>query len=137
MATAKDFYFARAAQVKLPKWNNGRVALTGDAAYAPSGQTGQGTSLAIVGGYMIAGELGSNPDDPQAAFEAYEQKLRPYVEKLQQIPFKGEAPKLINPQSYFGITLLRSVFWFVSFSGLWKVFNVQQDKSYDLPEYAF
>lgn len=99
MCECDDFYFARIMQVKLESWHTGRVGLAGDAAYAPSPLTGQGTTLAIIGGYLLAGELAENPNDPSAAFAEYRRKFAPYTEKSQVIPFGGKAPKLILPVS--------------------------------------
>jgi 2-polyprenyl-6-methoxyphenol hydroxylase-like FAD-dependent oxidoreductase len=62
----------------------------GDAAYAPSFLTGQGTSLALVGAYVLAGELASHADHA-AAFAAYDRKLRPFVELTQANVGEGRA----------------------------------------------
>lgn len=66
--------------------------LLGDAAYAPPPLTGQGTSLAILGAYVLAQELSRNRDDESAAFEKYEERLRSYVGNAQSIPLGGYAP---------------------------------------------
>ncbi len=84
MQTAADLYADLVAQIRMPTWSNGRVALVGDAAYAPSFLTGQGTSLALVGAYVLAGELAAHTD-PHRAFAAYEQQMRPYVEANQAL----------------------------------------------------
>ena len=60
--------FQPVAQVRTPAWSKGRVVLLGDAAYAPSPLTGKGTSLALIGAYLLAGELGRG-DEPAAAFQ--------------------------------------------------------------------
>lgn len=83
--TAPDFYFGVMSQILMPHWTRGRVALVGDAGYCPSPFTGQGTSLAIVGAYILASELGRHRDDHEAAFAAYEERMRPFVEKNQAI----------------------------------------------------
>lgn len=138
MWNAKDFYLAQTAQIKLSKWSCGRVVLTGDAAYCPSPPTGMGTVLAILGSYIIAGELASNPDDPAAAFEKYEERLRAYVEKAQYVPLAGLLPKIGNPQSVSGIRVLRFVFWVIAWTGVWKLVGVKQtDGGFVLPEYDF
>jgi 2-polyprenyl-6-methoxyphenol hydroxylase-like FAD-dependent oxidoreductase len=76
MDTASDFYFDAMSQVELPSWSSGRVVLLGDAAHCPAPASGQGTSLALVGAYVLGQHLGE-PD----GFAAYEHTLRPYVEK--------------------------------------------------------
>jgi len=79
---ADDVFCDTVAQIHMPRWSKGRVALVGDAAYGPSFMTGQGSSLALVGAYMLAGELASNPD-PHVAFARYEELTRPFVEANQ------------------------------------------------------
>ncbi|GIF17540.1 2-polyprenyl-6-methoxyphenol hydroxylase-like FAD-dependent oxidoreductase [Actinoplanes tereljensis] len=73
---ADDFYFDSLSQIELDAWSKGRVVLLGDAAHCPSPASGQGTSLALVGAYVLAETLGK-PD----GLEEYEQTMRPYVEK--------------------------------------------------------
>jgi 2-polyprenyl-6-methoxyphenol hydroxylase-like FAD-dependent oxidoreductase len=68
----------------MPSWSQGRVSLVGDAAFAPSFRSGQGTSLALVGAYVLAGELATH-DDPGDAFAAYERIVRPFVEANQAL----------------------------------------------------
>jgi 2-polyprenyl-6-methoxyphenol hydroxylase-like FAD-dependent oxidoreductase len=89
MEDATDLYFDSLAQVKMPAWSNGRVALVGDAAYSPSPFTGQGTSLALVGAFVLARELARTPADPAAAFARCEQRMRPYVELNQELLYAG------------------------------------------------
>jgi 2-polyprenyl-6-methoxyphenol hydroxylase-like FAD-dependent oxidoreductase len=79
MEDSTDFYFGAVAQVKMDGWSNGRVVLVGDAAYCPSPFSGQGTSLALVGAYVLATELARNQSDCSAAFERYESRMRPFV----------------------------------------------------------
>jgi 2-polyprenyl-6-methoxyphenol hydroxylase-like FAD-dependent oxidoreductase len=85
MKGVPDFYFDSAAQIRMPHWWEGRVALVGDAGYAPSPLSGQGTSVAIVGGYVLAGELAKAEGDPTLAFTEYEKELRRFVKKNQEL----------------------------------------------------
>jgi 2-polyprenyl-6-methoxyphenol hydroxylase-like FAD-dependent oxidoreductase len=80
----------------MPQWSKGRVALVGDAAHAPSFRSGQGTSLALVGAYVLAGELARH-DDPLAAFAAYERIARPFVETNQALAIKEEGEDSFLP----------------------------------------
>ena len=57
MDQATDFYFDAISQIHMPAWSKGRAALVGDAAYGPSPLSGQGSTLALVGAYVLAGEL--------------------------------------------------------------------------------
>jgi 2-polyprenyl-6-methoxyphenol hydroxylase-like FAD-dependent oxidoreductase len=78
MWPAPDFYFDGSRQVRLDRWSTGRVVLLGDAAWA-AGPGGNGTGSAIVGAYILAGELHAAGGDHRAAFSRYEQRLRDYV----------------------------------------------------------
>lgn len=90
MRGADDLFFDVVSQIHLPHWSSGRVAFVGDAAYAPSFLTGQGSSVALVGAYVLAGELAVQADHT-AAFEAYERTTRPYVELNQTLVTDGTA----------------------------------------------
>ena len=59
MRNAPDFYFDEMSQIVMDHWSIGRVALVGDAAYCCSPLSGQGTSVALLGAYILAGELKS------------------------------------------------------------------------------
>jgi 2-polyprenyl-6-methoxyphenol hydroxylase-like FAD-dependent oxidoreductase len=87
-AGADDFYFDALVQVHMDDWTRGRIALAGDAACCPSPLTGLGTSLALVGAYVLAGELSAHPDH-RPAFAAYERIVRPYVDAAQKLPPGG------------------------------------------------
>ncbi|MET7398794.1 FAD-dependent monooxygenase [Dactylosporangium sp. NPDC005572] len=78
MWDAPDFYFDAMAQVHLPAWSAGRVTLVGDAGYCASPLSGQGTSLALVGAYVLADEL-AKAGDHVTALTRYEERLRPFV----------------------------------------------------------
>ncbi len=83
LADAPDFYFDSMSQVHMDRWSTGRVALVGDAAYAASPASGQGTSLALVGAYVLAAELAAG--EYAQAFAAYEQRMRPFVSQNQAL----------------------------------------------------
>ncbi|HEU4545153.1 MAG TPA: FAD-dependent monooxygenase [Microlunatus sp.] len=103
-----EVYFEAISQVQAPRWSVGRTAVLGDAAYCASPISGMGTSLALAGAYVLAGELATRPDHV-SAFAAYESIMRPYVEQAQQLP--PGTPRLANPQTRAGIagfnTILR------------------------------
>lgn len=91
---ADDFYLDALVQVRMDRWNRGRVAVVGDAAWCPTPLTGLGTSLAVVGAYVLAGELASQPDIT-VAMDRYNNLVRPYVTTGQKLPprgMKGYAP---------------------------------------------
>ncbi|WP_433723044.1 FAD-dependent monooxygenase [Nocardia sp. CA-129566] len=80
-----DFYLDQVAQVVMDRWSNGRVGLLGDAAFSSSPMSGQGTGLALVGAYLLAGELAAAGWDPAAGFAGYEDRMRSFVEANQEI----------------------------------------------------
>jgi 2-polyprenyl-6-methoxyphenol hydroxylase-like FAD-dependent oxidoreductase len=90
MRDADDLFFDTAGQIRMPGWSSGRVALVGDAAYAPSFLTGQGASLALAGAYLLAHAL-SGDLDHTAAFAAYERDLRGFVARNQALVDTGGA----------------------------------------------
>jgi 2-polyprenyl-6-methoxyphenol hydroxylase-like FAD-dependent oxidoreductase len=89
-----DFYCERVAFVKMDSWSRGRVALVGVAAYCPSVMTGMGTTSAIVGAYILAGEIGrrcrgsneerNSKESLGAALTAYEQVYLPFMQQIQK-----------------------------------------------------
>ncbi len=91
---ADDLFFDTVSQIRMPDWSKGRVALVGDAAFAPSFRSGQGTSLALVGAYVLSGELAAH-DNPTAAFAAYERIMRPFVDANQALAIKASGNFLL------------------------------------------
>jgi 2-polyprenyl-6-methoxyphenol hydroxylase-like FAD-dependent oxidoreductase len=92
---ADDFYLDSLVQIQLPQWSKGRVALVGDAAWCPTPLTGLGTSLAIVGAYVLGNEIATRAELP-AALARYEEIMRPYVTTGQKLPpggMRGYAPQ--------------------------------------------
>jgi len=98
-AESDDFYFDSFLQVHMPTISQGRVTLAGDAGYCASPLSGMGTSLALVGAYVLAGELvdaGSlDAERIQAALQRYESVMRPYIDRCQDLPngIDGYLPK--------------------------------------------
>jgi 2-polyprenyl-6-methoxyphenol hydroxylase-like FAD-dependent oxidoreductase len=96
---ADDFYFDAFVQIHLPSFSKGRVTLVGDAGYCASPLSGMCTTLALVGAYVLAGELGpANAVDPQrirSAMARYEEVMRPFVARCQDLPngIDGYLPK--------------------------------------------
>jgi 2-polyprenyl-6-methoxyphenol hydroxylase-like FAD-dependent oxidoreductase len=88
MPGADDFYFDSISQVRVDRWARGRVVLIGDAGYCGSPLTGLGTSMSLVGAYVLAGELASH-DRPEPAFAAYQQQMAAYVASGMELPPGG------------------------------------------------
>lgn len=115
MLKADDFYTTEIVQVKPPGLYRNRVVLVGDAGYAP-GPTGTGTSLALSGAYILAGEVSRHQGDLAAGLKAYEARMRPIIDDLQQMsPFILSA---MAPQTRLGIWLRNTMFSLVCWSGI-------------------
>src|SRR5262245_62202476 len=89
MPTASDWYFDKAAQIAMPRWSQGRVVLVGDAAYCASPMSGQGTSLALIGAYVLAGELAAASGDCPRAFAEYESAMRHFIDANQALGLRS------------------------------------------------
>jgi 2-polyprenyl-6-methoxyphenol hydroxylase-like FAD-dependent oxidoreductase len=140
MVKSEDFYASEMAQVKMPKVYNGRVVLVGDAGYA-AGPTGGGTSLALAGAYMLAGELRKNKGDMATGLRGYEERMRLIVDELQKIP--PFVPDLLAPQTAWGIWLRNQIFAVVTRSGVLELVQrffagaFANSEGYKLPEYEW
>lgn len=144
MSSAPDFYFHPMQQIKMDKWSHNRIVCLGDTAFAPTPLTGMGTSLAIIGGYMLAGELMKlQPDQhPRMALEAYENAFRPFVEQTQEIP--SILPGAVHPDTAWKRWLLQTcvstVAWAVSFPLITRLIGgngtaEDNDDGFKLPRY--
>jgi 2-polyprenyl-6-methoxyphenol hydroxylase-like FAD-dependent oxidoreductase len=98
-------YFSAVGQVRAANWSKGRIALLGDAAYCPATFGGGGTSLALIGAYVLAGEL-SQTDDHRAALTRYERIMRPVAEATP--PARMSVLRRANPRTRPGIRALQS-----------------------------
>jgi len=85
LAEATEVYFDSIAQVHLGSYSRGRVCLIGDAAWCASPRSGMGTSLAVVGAYVLAHELRAAGGDYAAAFVEYQRLLAPFVARCQKL----------------------------------------------------
>lgn len=102
-----ELYVEDLTQVVAPTWSNGRVVLLGDAAWCVTPIAGAGTSLALVGAYVLAVELSrlSAGRPPREAFARWEDWMRPMVQDAQDLP--PGTPRLANPETRLGTALLR------------------------------
>lgn len=91
------FYFDSVTQLRLDTWSRGRVALVGDAGYCPGPAVGGSTTLAVVGAYVLAGELAEARGDHTRAFRAYEAGMAEYVRGSRA--FAINAAKRLVPSS--------------------------------------
>ncbi|BBX62854.1 hypothetical protein MSAS_20280 [Mycobacterium saskatchewanense] len=114
MRTAPDFYFDEMSQIKMDRWSRGRVALVGDAAYCCSPLSGQGTSVALLGAYVLAGELKAATRDGEVDYELgfanYHKEFSDYVKRNQwlvvdNIPGGAPIPQDVFDRIVNSITL--------------------------------
>ena len=93
----KSMFFDTTTQIIMDAWSKENIVLVGDAAHAPSFLTGQGSSLAMIGSYILANELKVN-DTLSDAFESYERAMKPFVEANQSVVEK-DGFSIINPKN--------------------------------------
>lgn len=155
MRTAGDWAYQDLAQVKLDCWTRGRVALVGDAGYCPTPLTGLGTTLALVGAYVLAGELsrtcGESPrgdtdpavgkpsrsdGDVPLALARYDEVMRRFVTRAQELP--PGTPAGFAPRGTVGLLLSDLTYRTATVWPFRKVWAAQFDKAngIDLPDYA-
>ena len=155
---SEDFYCERLGVVELDPWYKGRVAVVGDAAYSPTTMTGMGTTCAIVGAYVLAGEIqkhcpaaaaaaagsdNSSSNDKSssglaAAFEGYEQNFRPFMKQVQHGVADGSpiTDWFFSSKFRIGIaTFLLGVASRLSLDSLSRFFLRETIKNWSLPDY--
>lgn len=129
---AQEVYLDSISRVEVPSYSRGRVVLLGDSAY---GNTlgGFGTGLAIVGAYVLAGELSRAGGDYRKAFSRYEELFRPYAKVSKQ----GNAGPFLAPPSPLR---MRTRNWTFKSRLLLRMMLSLTDRfatSIELPEYEF
>ncbi len=110
--SSSDFYFDRVSQIHMDPqkglWTRGRVTLIGDAAFCVSLLAGQGSALAMVAAYILAGELHRSNGDYAEAFRRYQNLFAPFVLEKQKaaLRFAGS----FAPKSKFALLLRNQIF---------------------------
>ena len=141
MMETADFYASEVVQVKPPSVYKGRLVLVGDAGYAP-GFTGGGTTLALAGAYVLAGEVGvRHKGNVAAGLGGYEELMRPIITDLQKTP--PLVPTAMAPQTAWGIWLRNMIFAFITWTRFLNLIQrffasafAETDK-HKLPEYEW
>jgi 2-polyprenyl-6-methoxyphenol hydroxylase-like FAD-dependent oxidoreductase len=101
------FYFDSITQLKMDTWTRGRVSLVGDAGYCPGPAVGGSTSLAVVGAYVLAGELAAAGSDYARGFRAAEATLQGYVQGSRLLALQAARQLIVD--SYSGLWLQAQV----------------------------
>ncbi|KAF2713435.1 FAD/NAD(P)-binding domain-containing protein [Pleomassaria siparia CBS 279.74] len=140
MDQADDFYMQKVARIVTPTWTKGRFALVGDSAMATMGV---GTTLAMMGAYILSGELAKTTSSDSSmhvatALSQYEKTLRQYYEKNSAAP--SGFPQLANPQTQWGIGVMHMTLRFAYYTGLERLLRGMGDSSeevWKLPDYGW
>jgi 2-polyprenyl-6-methoxyphenol hydroxylase-like FAD-dependent oxidoreductase len=148
MRDADDFYCERMGLVNLRPWSKGYVTLVGDAAHCPTVLTGMGTTSAMVGAYILAGEISTQCADDgdgrtkaervERALEGYERKFRPYMDHVQKDVLRNAHNQWAMAGSAFSVGVMN---WLLGVAAFFKInmaeaFGIRDDiKGWDLPEY--
>ena len=115
-----DLYFDRVSQIRMDPqlglWTRGRVSLIGDAASCVSLLAGEGSGLAMVAAYILAGELHRAGGDYAQAFARYQELFKPFVLKKQKsaLRFAGN----LAPKSKFAMSLRNQIMNLMTFPGI-------------------
>jgi 2-polyprenyl-6-methoxyphenol hydroxylase-like FAD-dependent oxidoreductase len=129
-----DFYFDSISQIKMESWSKGRITLVGDACDCPSLLSGKGSTLAMVGAYILAGELKQANGDYKIAFEQYQNIFKPFMSKKQKAA--QSFAKSFVPKTNFSIWLRNLVFKLMSLPFVAQlVLGQLKDKGLRLKEY--
>ncbi|PSN71561.1 FAD/NAD(P)-binding domain-containing protein [Corynespora cassiicola Philippines] len=137
MMLSDDFYATELVQVKVPSLYKGRFVMVGDAGYGTS-FTGTGTTLALTGAYILAGEIANHKDNIAKGLGSYEEKMKPIISDMQQIP--PGMPTILAPQTAWGIWLRNTILAFITWSRIFewggKFFASSfAPPKYELPDY--
>lgn len=134
LKSSDDFYAHELGQIKLSQFSTGRIVLIGDAGYYPSPFTGLGTNLALMGSYILAGELARQGTDIPGALKAYNEKMRPIVDECQKISVR--LLDFLFPSSRFGVWSMQWAMWVVSkINGFFPQFQGVDTHDQRIPEY--
>ncbi|KAI9047889.1 hypothetical protein LZ554_007691 [Drepanopeziza brunnea f. sp. 'monogermtubi'] len=137
MKSTNSFHTDQMAQVRLPAWYKGRCALVGDAAYGPSVGSAQSTRMAVIGAYVLAGEIGLNMDDPQDALWRYDVKVRKIVEEEQERWIEKMPLEWMNPQTTWGKWARQTILSMVSSDHPTSKLPETLESAFDLPDYEW
>jgi 2-polyprenyl-6-methoxyphenol hydroxylase-like FAD-dependent oxidoreductase len=102
-----NLYYDQVAQVELPKWSSERVVLVGDACQAVSLLAGQGASLAVAGGKLLAEHIVA-AGTSGFGFSAYEAEWNPVVRSKQAAGRRAAASFV--PTDRFALLVRRVAF---------------------------
>lgn len=133
---ADDFYLDRVSQIRAPSWSRGHVTLTGDAAFCVSLLAGQGSALAIIAAYVLAGELTRSGGQIAPALESYQRRLQGYIAMKQNAAARFAGA--MAPKTRFGLWFRNMVVRSMGIPGLAQLaIGREITDSLTLPAYRF
>ncbi len=133
---AAELYFDRVSQIRMRNWSRGRIALIGDAAFCVSLLAGQGSALAMLSAYVLAGELAQAGGRYRQAFDNYETRLRGFIETKQQGAERFASA--FAPKTRWGLAFRNQVVRAFAIPGLARfTFGREITDRLPLPEYDF
>ena len=132
---ADDVYYDRVCQIRMAKWYDGRVAVIGDAAAAVSLLAGEGTGLAMLEAYVLAGEIERAGAEFVTAFDRYQQSLRPFIAGKQRAAERFASS--FAPRTAPGVWVRNQLSKLLSYPGVgdWMLRRQLHD-DFRLPDYA-
>ena len=98
-------YFSAVGQLSNRSWIHGRIVLLGDAASCNATFGGAGTSLALIGGYVLAGEL-AGTNDVHSALARYQRVMQPFADSAPRV--RADVLRLANPRTRTGIRVFHA-----------------------------
>ncbi|MEV4262243.1 FAD-dependent monooxygenase [Kribbella sp. NPDC049584] len=132
LPSATELYFDSISRVSVDRWSTDRIVLLGDAGYgATFGALGTGT--AVVGAYVLAGELAQAGDDFRTAFDRYEARLRKSVSTTQD---GSRAGSFMAPATRFGLTARNRILDIPFFTNQMIKMAQKMSELIDLPTYS-
>jgi 2-polyprenyl-6-methoxyphenol hydroxylase-like FAD-dependent oxidoreductase len=134
LGRSDDLYMDRVSQIHMARWSRGRVALVGDAAFCPSLLAGQGSALAMVAAYVLAGELGRAAGDHEVAFARYQARLGALIARKQRAAVK--LASFFAPRSRWGIFVGNQITKLMGIPGVTELAVGREIRdSMELPDY--
>ncbi|XXH03088.1 Lysophospholipase 1 [Hypoxylon texense] len=136
MRDTPNWFCQEVVQIRASAWHRGRAVLLGDAAHCPSPFSGMGATGALVGAYVLAGEIGRSPGDLATALASYKKTLRPFVDEIQHV--KPFLLRLGMPETWWGIVILHTVFrvlCFLRIPALVSRLSSEEKGGWKLPDY--
>jgi 2-polyprenyl-6-methoxyphenol hydroxylase-like FAD-dependent oxidoreductase len=120
MWAAPDLYFDSISRIDMDHWSKGRVVLLGDAGHGAT-VGGMGSGTAMVGAYVLAGELAAAGGDHRTAFARYDAEIRDYAKGCQKLA--NNAGPFLAPPTQWKIWRRNQVYRMLSSRALSGVFN--------------